>query len=182
MVPGKDGGIDGGAPAMRLMFLTGLATFALDQVLKFWIVVWIDLPRQGSLDVWPPFLNLRMAWNRGVNFGLLASDSEWGRWILVAIAVGISAGIAWWLRSAPRPATRFCAGLVIGGALGNALDRVIYGAVADFLNMSCCGIDNPFSFNVADIAIFAGVAGLIVLPDGAHGGSDKGRDPASRLG
>jgi len=60
------------------------------------------------------------------------------------------------------------AGLVVGGAIGNALDRVIYGAVADFLNMSCCGLNNPYVFNVADIAIFAG-AGLLIW----HSGDQK---------
>ena len=58
---------------------------------------------------------------------------------------------------------RLSAGVLIGGALGNVVDRVAYGAVADFLNMSCCGIDNPFSFNVADIAIFVGAVGLILF-------------------
>jgi signal peptidase II len=55
------------------------------------------------------------------------------------------------------------AGLLIGGALGNVVDRVLYGAVADFLNMSCCGIDNPFAFNVADVAIFVGAIGLVLF-------------------
>ncbi len=55
------------------------------------------------------------------------------------------------------------AGLLVGGALGNVIDRVIYGAVADFLNMSCCGIENPYSFNIADIAIFAGALGLVLF-------------------
>ncbi|BBU58037.1 hypothetical protein KU6B_43020 [Mameliella alba] len=56
------------------------------------------------------------------------------------------------------------AGFLIGGALGNVIDRLVYGAVADFLNMSCCGIDNPYAFNVADIAIFIGAFGLILFP------------------
>jgi signal peptidase II len=53
---------------------------------------------------------------------------------------------------------------LLGGALGNVVDRLIYGAVADFLNMSCCGIDNPYAFNVADIAVFAGAIGLVLAP------------------
>jgi signal peptidase II len=57
-----------------------------------------------------------------------------------------------------------CVGLLVGGALGNALDRVIYGAVVDFLNMSCCGINNPYAFNVADIFIFVGAIGLAIFP------------------
>ena len=54
------------------------------------------------------------------------------------------------------------AGVLVGGAIGNVVDRIIYGAVADFLNMSCCGIDNPFAFNVADVAIFVGAVGLVL--------------------
>jgi signal peptidase II len=61
------------------------------------------------------------------------------------------------------------AGLMIGGALGNVIDRILYGAVADFLNMSCCGIDNPYAFNVADVSIFFGLAGLVLFSDLAGG-------------
>lgn len=168
---------------MRAILASAAVTLVLDQLVKLVVVVWLDLARLGSLEVWPPFLNLRMAWNRGINFGLLGSGPDWGRWLLVAVAVAISVALAVWLRRAPRPLTRILAGLVIGGALGNAIDRVVHGAVADFLNMSCCGIDNPFSFNVADVAIFVGVAGLILLPDRPRrGGGDKGRDPAAGLG
>jgi len=97
-----------------------------------------------------------MAWNRGINFGIGAGADL--RWVLIAVAVAVSAALALWVlvRAKRRVATG--TGLVIGGALGNALDRVQYGAVADFLNMSCCGIDNPFAFNVADTAIFLGAA------------------------
>jgi signal peptidase II len=78
------------------------------------------------------------------------------RWGLIVISVAISAVLAWWARRRASVPIAWGAGLVIGGALGNAWDRVQYGAVADFLNMSCCGIANPFAFNVADIAIFCG--------------------------
>ncbi|MCC5973356.1 MAG: signal peptidase II, partial [Rubellimicrobium sp.] len=61
------------------------------------------------------------------------------------------------------------AGLLVGGALGNVVDRLLYGAVADFLNMSCCGISNPYAFNVADIAVFAGAIGLVIFTGGDNG-------------
>ncbi len=66
-------------------------------------------------------------------------------------------------RSGRGPLVQLSAGLLVGGALGNVVDRLAYGAVADFLNMSCCGIENPYAFNVADIAIFAGAAGLVLF-------------------
>jgi signal peptidase II len=156
---------------MRHLTLTAFVTFALDQILKWFVVIRLDLRNIGELDIFPPFLVFRMAWNRGVNFGLLSSYSEATRWGLIALALVITAWvIRWvWVEGAPKWMA-ISAGLLVGGALGNVIDRVIYGAVADFLNMSCCGIDNPFSFNVADIAVFAGALGLVVFapknPDG----------------
>ena len=149
---------------MRLTVWTALAVFVTDQVLKYYVVHWLGLARVGAIDVWPPYLNLRMAWNTGINFGLFAGGSDTARWILIGIALAISAAVAVWMwREPPGPAGRVSAGLLIGGALGNVVDRLLYGAVADFLNMSCCGIDNPFAFNVADIAIFAGALGLVLF-------------------
>jgi signal peptidase II len=157
---------------MRLLAVTALIAFALDQALK-WFVVWhLGLVHRLAIDVWPPFLNLRMAWNRGVNFGLFAQDGDTGRWVLIGLALAICAWVVWWMRCGPRGWR--AEGLLVGGALGNVVDRVLYGAVADFLNMSCCGIDNPFAFNIADAAIFAGAIGLALFAgerprDGAGG-------------
>jgi len=105
-----------------------------------------------------------MAWNRGVNFGLFASGDDRARWALVALALAISAAVAVW--AARRADLRFgvAAGLLIGGAVGNAWDRIRYGAVADFLNVTCCGFANPYSFNIADAAIFAGAVAIALLP------------------
>ena len=83
-------------------------------------------------------------------------------------ALAISAGLAIWSQRMPQISRRASVGLLIGGALGNALDRAIHGAVFDFLNMSCCGWRNPYAFNIADVCIFVGAAGLILLD-----GSDK---------
>ena len=152
---------------MRIVLLAGLLTFLLDQALKYLVVHVIDLAQVGRIDVWPPYLNLRMAWNYGINFGLLAGDSPVTRWILIALALVISGGVLWWIRRDPGGLWQnISAGLLVGGALGNVVDRVLYGAVADFLNMSCCGIDNPFAFNVADVAIFVGALGLVIFTPG----------------
>lgn len=149
---------------MRVLWQIAGLTFALDQLTKLAVVQGLDLPARGVIEVVPPFLTFRMAWNRGVNFGLLAGDGAATKWILVAIAVAISAWVLVWLwRERPGRWAMVSGGLLVGGALGNVVDRLIYGAVADFLNMSCCGIENPFSFNVADIAIFAGAIGLILF-------------------
>lgn len=150
---------------MRLMLWVAVAVFVIDQITKFAVVHGLRLSERLSIDVFPPFLNFRMAWNRGVNFGLFAHDAEVMRWVLVALALAISAWVAVWIgRGRHGRGAQAAAGLLIGGALGNVVDRVLYGAVADFLNMSCCGIDNPFAFNVADVAIFAGAVALVLLP------------------
>ncbi|MFN6977119.1 MAG: signal peptidase II [Gemmobacter sp.] len=162
---------------MRLAAITGLVTFLVDQALKYHVVHVLRLDQRLAIDVIPPFLNLRMAWNQGINFGLFAGHGDAVRWALVALALAISAAVwVWARRERGRPLVQLSAGLLVGGAFGNVVDRVIYGAVADFLNMSCCGIDNPFAFNVADIAIFAGAIGLAVFS-----GGPKPRDAARRM-
>jgi signal peptidase II len=153
---------------MRAMTLTALATLILDQVSKLGVVFGLNLFDRGVIEVLPPFLTFRMAWNKGVNFGLLSQDSDLARWILVAMSLLISAWVVYWLnRDAITLRTAISGGLLVGGALGNVIDRVAYGAVADFLNMSCCGIENPYAFNVADIAIFAGAIGLVLFSGGS---------------
>lgn len=150
---------------MSTILKWAFAAFAVDQLSKLIVVHWLNLKTIGALDVLPPLLTFRMGWNRGVNFGLFAQDSDVMRWVLIAIALGICAWLILWARKLQQRIAHICAGLIVGGALANALDRVIYGAVADFLNMSCCGIDNPFTFNIADIFIFAGAIGMVVLVD-----------------
>lgn len=149
---------------MRRIVLAAAATFGVDQATKLAVVQGLNLIDRGVIEVLPPYLVFRMAWNQGVNFGLLAHASDIMRWVLVAVSLAISAWVWRWLRrDGAAPRAQIAGGLLIGGALGNVVDRVIYGAVADFLNMSCCGIDNPYAFNVADIAVFAGAAGLVLF-------------------
>ena len=164
---------------MKLVAWVAGVVILLDQALKYWVVHVMELDRVRSIDLLPPWLNLRMAWNEGVNFGLLSSEQDFMRWVLVAIAVVICLWVWFWLkRSAPGRIARIAGGLLIGGAIGNVIDRLYFGAVADFLNMSLPNWQNPYSFNVADIAIFAGAIGLILMParDKAETPGDKTRD------
>ena len=147
---------------MRLTFWTGFWVFLFDQLSKYLVVHTLDLANVGRIEVLPPFLVFRMAWNTGVNFGLLSGADM--RWVLVAVAVVITAAVLIWVRrEGGNRWAQIGAGLLAGGALGNVIDRIIYGAVADFLNMSCCGIDNPFAFNLADAGIFLGAVLLVIF-------------------
>ena len=146
---------------IKRVLIIALITFLLDQGSKIYVVQYLNLREKLSIDVINPFLNFRMAWNRGINFGLFDSGSEFSKLILIALSVAISVALFLWIRKSINVTRQFCVALIIGGALGNSLDRIIFGAVADFLNVTCCGVRNPFSFNLADVAIFAGAIGLI---------------------
>lgn len=147
---------------MRLTLWAGFWAFMLDQASKYLVVHWLNLRERGEIDVLAPLLNFRMAWNKGVNFGLLSNSAELGRWLLIGLALAICLWVFIWMaREKHGRLAQLSAGMLIGGALGNVMDRILYGAVADFINMSCCGIENPYSFNIADIAVFVGAFGLI---------------------
>ena len=149
---------------MRIATWTAATVLTLDQATKLAVVQGLDLLNRGEIQVWPPFLVFRMAWNQGINFGLLAHGSDVMRWALVALALAIAAWVWVWVRREPHSlVVQLAAGLLIGGALGNVIDRLVYGAVADFLNMSVPGIENPYSFIVADVAIFVGAVGLVLF-------------------
>ncbi|WP_380055649.1 signal peptidase II [Falsihalocynthiibacter sp. SS001] len=155
---------------MRLVHIYAFVILLLDQVSKWIVVHGLNLQNRHEIDVLPPFVNFRMAWNDGVNFGLGGGGGDIAKYLLIALALGISAWVYIWVRKEqPRKLGKIAAGFLIGGALGNVIDRFRYGAVADFLNMSCCGFENPYSFNVADIAIFIGAFGLILFTGGKKG-------------
>jgi signal peptidase II len=146
--------------------IASLVFFGLDRLSKVIIVQWLDLATVQHLPVLPPYLNFVMAWNKGVNFGFL--DGFDARWLLVAISIIVSIALASWARDKPGWPLLLASGAIIGGALGNAYDRVVYGAVADYINVSCCGIANPYSFNVADVWIFGGALFLVLAHDFAQ--------------
>lgn len=144
---------------LKILLPVAVIIFLTDRLSKWYVVDVLVLPMQpeGRMEVIPPFLNFVMAWNRGINFGLFGDGGEETRYILIAVSIVISLVLAIWAIRRGTAAMAWGAGLVVGGAIGNAWDRASsWGAVADFLNMSCCGFTNPFSFNIADIAIFAG--------------------------
>ena len=139
--------------------MTGLivasAVIIVDQATKWWVVtIFMNPPR--VVDVWP-FFSVVMVWNRGVTFGFLQDTPFWGQWAFVGLALAIVAVLLLWLRRVETKWRAAAIGLIIGGALGNVIDRVNYGAVADFLDFHVTGYHWP-AFNFADAAITLGVA------------------------
>ncbi|MCV2876274.1 signal peptidase II [Rhodobacteraceae bacterium XHP0102] len=147
----------------RLTLIAALFWILVDQASKWTMLLVLDLDRVGQVLVFPPYLNFIMGWNRGINFGLFADSPEILRYALIALAVAVSVWMILIGRDSQRTIAAISAGSIAGGALGNAIDRLYHGAVVDFLNMSCCGINNPYTFNIADIGIFAGVFGLLLF-------------------
>jgi signal peptidase II len=152
--------------AMRPLLAAGFWAFLIDQISKYLVVHWLALSQVHSIDVLPPLLNFRYGENRGINFGLFDNGSDLTRWVLIGFSLLVIAAVYIWIARKPTSMLmQVSAGLLIGGALGNIVDRFIYGYVVDFINMSCCGINNPFVFNIADIFIFAGALGLILFDE-----------------
>ncbi|MET0220585.1 MAG: signal peptidase II [Tardiphaga sp.] len=151
------------SPLLRSGVLTALATLILDQALKIWLLTGFDLGHRGVVPVLP-FFDLVLAWNTGISYGWFSQSGPTGQMVLVAVkAVAVVALAVWMAKSQTRLAT-VALGLIIGGAIGNAVDRFAYGAVVDFalLHANIGGrAYNWYVFNLADVAIVAGVAALL---------------------
>ena len=141
-----------------LGFGIAILVTVLDQVSKWWIVNLVMKP-PAIVEVIPVF-NLVLGYNRGVSFGMFGSDSELGRWLLSALAILIISALIIWLLRIEKFRLAVALGLIIGGAVGNVIDRIIIGAVVDFLDFHLAGFHWP-AFNVADMGITCGAALLI---------------------
>ena len=139
-----------------------LAVVVIDQATKAWILNGLNLPLRVSVQLGGPFY-LTMVWNPGVSFvgGFLQAHKEAVRWLLCAFSIVVSALLIGWVRKAERPLFAIAIGLVIGGAIGNVIDRIRFGAVADFIDVSRL-LYFPWIFNVADSAITIGICLLLV--------------------
>ena len=150
-------------PNHRPGIIVAIAELALDQASKLWLLFVFDIGRRGAVKV-TPFFDLVLAWNVGISFGWFQNDSplaQIGLMIVKAVAVIVLA--IWMARSRTLIAT-VALGLIIGGAIGNGIDRFAYGAVVDFalFHLQIGGKTyNWYVFNLADVAIVAGVAALL---------------------
>ncbi len=150
-------------PLTRLGLIVAVLTAAADQALKLWLIFVYDLGRRGSVAL-GPYLDLVLSWNTGISYGLFRQQGALGQWALLAVKV-IAVVLLWvWLARATSRLSALALGLIIGGAIGNAIDRLNFGAVADFVLLHVTTANWRFDwyiFNLADAAIVAGVVGLL---------------------
>jgi signal peptidase II len=139
--------------------VVALLVVLADQIAKIGV---LSHSQQFAFDSRPltPFLDLTLRWNRGISFSLFAGDSRSGQPALLALTFAAIALLAWWLIRSRSALPAAALGLIIGGALGNAIDRIAHGAVVDYLDLHAFG-RHFFVFNVADVAINIGVVLLI---------------------
>ncbi len=148
---------------LRPGVIAGLAALALDQVSKLWLLFIFDIANRGVVRV-TPFLDLVLTWNVGISFGWFQSDSQLGQISLMVIKAAAVIVLAIWMARSRTVLATVALGLIIGGAIGNATDRFVYGAVVDFVLFHVQIGENTFNwyvFNLADVAIVAGVAALL---------------------
>lgn len=133
--------------------------FSLDQLSKWLVLNHLMIPPK-TIPI-TSFLNIVLAWNRGISFGLLSSHHPYHVWFLTTMALGISAVLLFWIWKAETKITSLAFGLVLGGAIGNITDRLCFGAVMDFIDFYLYGY-HWYTFNIADYGIVLGV-GLMIL-------------------
>ncbi|GEO81735.1 signal peptidase II [Pararhodospirillum oryzae] len=159
----------------RLGLGAAALVLVLDQLSKVWILTQVMTPPR-VIEL-APFANLVLVWNTGVSFGIMNDQGAWNAWILSGVSLAITAGLMVWLRRAENRFQGLLLGLVIGGALGNMVDRLRHGAVTDFIDLHGFGYHWP-AFNVADAAISTGAVLLIgetLFGRSGSGGAPRGR-------
>ena len=154
-------------PLTALGLASAALVCAIDQATKLWLIFGYDLARRGPVAL-APMLDLRLNWNPGISYGLLQRQGIEAQWVLLIVNLAAIALLWVWLARTATKLSALSLGLIIGGAAGNMLDRLIlarlaglpYGAVADFVYFHVGGF-SWYVFNLADAAIVAGVAGLL---------------------
>ena len=135
-----------------------LAGLGIDQAHKAWMLGPFAIGEKGRVPV-TPFFDLVLVWNRGISYGLFTQDGDAGRWLLIVLGLAGTALFSWWMWKSQRLLPALSLGLIAGGALANVIDRIIFGAVADFF-LFHAGAFQWYVFNLADVWIVAGVIGM----------------------
>ncbi|PPD16300.1 MAG: signal peptidase II [Methylobacterium sp.] len=147
---------------LRLGLTVAILLLLADQASKLWLIFGTNLRL-----TWPwhitPFLDFTVVWNRGISYGLFQQETEAGRWILTGIKLVAAVVLFFWLKRAENRLEAAGIGLIIGGAIGNAIDRIWHGAVFDFVHFHV-GSFSWYVFNVADAAIVVGVVMMVASP------------------
>jgi len=144
-----------------LGLMVGLLVFAADQISKWWILYRVHLPERGRVEVLP-VLDWIMVWNHAVTFGMFGGVGAAGRVLFSVVALVVVALLFFWMRRATKAWVAAALGAITGGAIGNVLDRVRYGAVVDFIHAHWGRLSWDYIFNVGDAAIVCGVGVLIL--------------------
>jgi signal peptidase II len=150
-------------PLTRLGLIIAIVTGLADQAIKLWLMFGFDIANRGIVHL-TPFLDLVLTWNRGISYGLFQQDGDLGRYLLLALVLAAVIALLVWLASAESRLIAVALGLIIGGAVGNAIDRLHWPGVMDFVLFHITTPTFNFTwyvFNLADAAIVAGVVGLL---------------------
>jgi signal peptidase II len=148
---------------LRPGVIAAIVTLLLDQASKLWLLYVFDIGHRGTVEV-TPFFDLVLAWNIGISFGWFQNDSQIAQITLMVVKAAAVIALAIWMARSRTLIATLALGLIIGGAIGNAIDRFAYGAVVDFALFHLQIGGKPFNwyvFNLADVAIVAGVAALL---------------------
>lgn len=146
--------------AVKIGLIAALVTLGLDQASKLWLLFGHGLPANYPITVFS-WLEFVPVWNRGISWGMFQQENGIGRWLLTAFQVIAAAGLTLWLMRTHGRMVGLGLGLIIGGAIGNAIDRIFYGAVFDFIHFHTEWFDFAYVFNIADAAIVLGVPCLL---------------------
>ena len=164
-----------------LGFVIALVVFGLDQLVKWWVTGPLGINHVGDQLYILPFFQFTYTQNNGISLGLLNATTEIGRWMLVALTSAIAVGVAYWLGREKNRIDQVALGMVLGGALGNILDRTLHGYVVDFADLHF-GEFRPFLiFNVGDAAISIAVVILLLRAFLSRKDQAKGSDPEETI-
>ena len=144
----------------QIGYSVALLGLIIDQVHKLYMLRVVNIAFNQPIEVFS-FLDLVLVWNRGISYGLFQQQQDFGRYVLIAVAVVASVVLIIWIWRTQRLLIAVSAALVTAGAIGNGIDRFVYGAVADFFHFHV-GSFSWYVFNIADVWIVAGVIGLLI--------------------